>query len=220
VPASQDLGAWFKLQRLTLDAVHASWIADIAPEIVREMRSSLLGRRWLAIRLSTASPVLFGGPAQIQPAQAGQLQSAAWLAAPLADLTNCALELGSLALAGMVRTVVARADVMRLRGLLGSVRYERILKGPPDPLSRTRPGADAGAANSGDDVVERLMRRGAAELMGYAAGVHSAWGESVKLRFERGISEVAPAPTLEPNAAEDCLRACAAAAEPALCGIA
>jgi hypothetical protein len=42
--------------------------------------------------------------------------------------------------------------------------------------------------------------------VGYAASVHPAWGESVRLRFERRASEVALAPSLDPGVVEDCLR--------------
>ncbi|HEY2464503.1 MAG TPA: hypothetical protein VGI32_10620 [Steroidobacteraceae bacterium] len=208
MPASNDLAPWFKLQGLTLDAIHPSWFADLAPELVVEARKNFLCRRWLAIRLSTISPLLFGAPAPLRHAEAQPLQSAAWLEEALADTMDCAFDLGLLVLPGLVRTVVARADVMRLRSALGAARYERILKGQPDSLFRAHAtGADIEPAiDGGAAVVERLTRRGAAELMGYAASVHPAWGESVRLCFERRASEVAPAPCLDPDVVEDCLR--------------
>jgi hypothetical protein len=55
-------------------------------------------------------------------------------------------------------------------------------------------------------MVERLVRCGAAEFAGFADSLHPAWGESVRLTYERAWWFDACAPSLIPAAAEACLR--------------
>jgi hypothetical protein len=55
-------------------------------------------------------------------------------------------------------------------------------------------------------MVERLVRCGAAEFAGFADVLHPAWGESVRLTYERAWWFDACAPSLTPAAAQACLR--------------
>jgi len=201
-----DLQAWLTLQETTLDRVHASWFPGVAASLVAGARKQPLGRRWLANYLCAESPLLFDLSAQRGLGHVVGLREADRVTELLTDPTDCALELGAMVHAGLVRTAVTRPAVTRLRAALGSERYARVLTAPLVELP-----ASSGARlivedeNEGD-VAARLIRCGAGELMGYAERVHSAWGESVRLSFDRGWWARISAPVLAPDIAEDCLR--------------
>ena len=109
--------------------------------------------------------------------------------------------LTSLAMAATIRTLVNRPQVVKIRGALGPERYARVLAYPAAP-SQSAPATAAGDL----DMVERLVRCGAAEFAGFADSAHPAWGESVRLTYERAWWFDACAPSLAPAAAEACLR--------------
>jgi hypothetical protein len=201
VSLPEDAKIWFDVQVQTLERVHSSWLPGIAPELLGQARQFALGRRWLANRLSTVSPVLFGLPADLGPEALEELRAAAWLAPLVAAPIERALDLGSLAMAATVRTLVNRAEVIKLRAALGAERYARVLAAP----AADAPPVSA-AAGGAHDIVEQLIRCGASELAGYADSLHPAWGESVRLTFERDWWLDAAAPSLTPAAAEACLR--------------
>jgi hypothetical protein len=90
---------------------------------------------------------------------------------------------------------------VKIRGALGPERYARVLVFPAAP-SQSAPATAAGDL----DMVERLVRCGAAEFAGFADSLHPAWGESVRLTYERAWWFDACAPSLAPAAAEACLR--------------
>jgi hypothetical protein len=197
----EDVKIWFDVQLQTLQRVHPSWLPGIPPELQTQARKLSLGRRWMANRLSTVSPVLFGLPTELGPDAVAELRAAAWLAPLVAEPIESALDLGSLAMAATVRTLVNRSEVVRLRATLGPERYARVLKSVAEPAQGT-----VAFDSSNDDIVERMIRRGAMELAGYADGLHPAWGESVRLTFERDWWLDASSPSLTPAAAEACLR--------------
>jgi hypothetical protein len=197
----EDAKIWFDVQLQTLQRVHPSWLPGIPVELQTQARKVSLGRRWLANRLSTVSPVLFGLPSELGPDAVAELRAASWLAPVVAEPIERALDLGSLAMAATVRTLVNRSDVVRLRAALGAERYTRALTAAVDPA----PGIVAFDSDN-DDIVEQLIRCGATELAGYAECLHPAWGESVRLTFERGWWFDAPSHTLTPATAEACLR--------------
>lgn len=178
--ASDDLKPWLDLQSATLNRVHPSWLRHVEPKLIRAARGNPFGRRWLANHLAQISPALFS--LTVWRADAGdRLGAIAWLTQPLADPMECALELGGLALAGALRTVVARDDVMKLRTALGAARYDRVLQSPPETGSSERPPWTSGSV---EEIADHIARRGAMELAGYADNAHSAWGESIRLSFE------------------------------------
>ncbi|MDB6101696.1 MAG: hypothetical protein JWO52_1695, partial [Gammaproteobacteria bacterium] len=104
-------------------------------------------------------------------------------------------------MAATIRTLVNRPEVVKIRGALGPERYARVLAFPAAP-TQTAPATPAGDL----DMVERLVRCGAAEFAGFADSLHPAWGESVRLTYERAWWFDACAPSLTPAAAEACLR--------------
>jgi hypothetical protein len=205
VSLPQDPKAWFDVQGETLRRVHSSWLPGIPVELVAQARRLSLGRRWLAKRLCIVSPVLFGLPEELGSDAAAGLHAGAWLAPRLREPLECALDLGSLAMAATVRTLVNRPEVVKLRAALGIERYARVLAAPALP-SQQAP-EPARADHDTRDIVDRIVRCGAAELAGFADSLHPAWGESVRLTFERGWWSDVPSPTLTAGAAEACLRA-------------
>ena len=205
---SEELQTWFDLQRETLVRVHASWLPGIPVELLKVARKSALGRRWLAKRLAAASPTLFGRPAPPDSGSASGLVSAAWLMPLLRDSLECALDLGSLALASTVRTIIKGSAVVKLRAALGPARYIRVLTSTPAPSQTAKPQAPPATLTDTDEneIVERLIRCGAVELAAYAEHLHPAWGESVRLTFERGWWRNMLVPQLIPDVAEAALR--------------
>jgi hypothetical protein len=201
VSLPEDARLWFEVQVETLKRVHSSWLPGVPIELLTQARKLALGRRWLAKRLGTVSPVLFGLPAQLDSDAIRRLRAAAWLAPLVADPFECALDLGSLAMAATIRTLVNRPEVVKIRSALGPERYARVLASPAAP-SQSAPATVAGDL----DMVERLIRCGAAEFAGFADSLHPAWGESVRLTYERAWWFDASAPSLTPAAAEACLR--------------
>ena len=182
MPASDDLKPWFDLQSATLSRVHPSWFRNIDPQLILAARRHALGRRWLANQLARLSPSLFSLTVWRSEA-AARLAASAWLAQPLEDPMECALELGGVALAAALRTVVTRDGVMKLRLALGAARYDRVLQSNVVASdSSERPVWTSGEV---ERIADHVARRGAMELAGYAASAHPAWGESVRLSFER-----------------------------------
>jgi hypothetical protein len=201
VSLPEDARVWFEVQVETLKRVHSSWLPGVPIDLLTQARKLALGRRWLAKRLCTVSPVLFGLQTELAAQAIAGLQAAAWLAPLVADPFECALDLGSLAMAATIRTLVNRPEVVKIRGALGAERYARVLAFPA-PASPSAPAPAAGDL----DMVDRLIRCGAAEFAAFADSLHPAWGESVRLTYERAWWFDACAPSLTPAAAEACLR--------------
>jgi hypothetical protein len=201
VSLPEDARLWFEVQAETLKRVHSSWLPGVPIEMLTQARKLALGRRWLAKRLYRVSPVLFGPPPQFDSATLEQLRAAAWLAPLVADPFECALDLGSLAMAATIRTLVNRPEGVKIRGALGPERYARVL------AFRAAPSESAPATAAGDlDMVERLVRCGAAEFAGFGDHLHPVWGESVRLTYECSWWIDACAPSLTAAAAQACLR--------------
>jgi hypothetical protein len=121
-----------------------------------------------------------------------------------------ARELGAMAYASVVRTTVRRAHVKSVRAVLGIECYERVLTASLPELSPPDEPLFWGDAVGDEAVGERIFRQGAAELLGYADSVHRAWGESVRLAFDRKIWANMPATVLPAAVADACLRRLAA----------
>lgn len=201
--ASDDLKPWFDLQSATLDRVHPSWFRNIEPQLILAARREALGRRWLANQLAKLSPALFSLTVWRSDA-ADLLGAAAWLTKPLVDPMECALELGAVALAAALRTVVTRDGVMKLRLALGASRYDRVLQSnavTTEPQERP-----VWVSGTVEGITDHVARRGAMELAGYADHAHPAWGESVRLSFERWWWMSPSEWTLPPTVVETSLR--------------
>jgi len=207
----ENLQAWLALQQETTERVHPSWFPGIDTDLIVHARRLSTGRRWLANRLAQVSPLLFGMPQETETMPARKLREAQWLRTCLHDALECALDLGSLTLASTLRTLVTRSEVMRLRTVVGAERYERLLSAPPAALSLSEPPGLGirvwwGADLRENDLLERLLRRGARELAAYAASLHPALGESVRLSFECNWWDDEGPAFLDPGTTESCLR--------------
>jgi hypothetical protein len=201
VSLPEDATLWFEVQVETLKRVHSSWLPGVPIELLTQARKLALGRRWLAKRLATISPVLFGLPSELDSEAVTRLRAAAWVAPLAAEPLESALDLGSLAMAATIRTLVNRPEVVKIRGALGPERYARVLAYhvPPSQPPAAPPAGDL-------DMVERLIRCGAAEFAAFADTLHPAWGESVRLTYECSWWIDLHYPTLTPAIAEACLR--------------
>jgi hypothetical protein len=216
----EQLQAWFDLQSATLRRVHASWVGGIPAELIDAARRRSLGRRWLAQRLCKKHPLLFALPPRADGEAVAGVHRARWLAPVLDHAQSLALELGALALAPTLRTLVSRSAVVTLRQALGTAPYEKMLSAATDTASAGRDDDLAATAESGGDIVERVTRCGAWELAEYAEHLHPAWGESVRLTFERGWWRDVQARRLTDAAMEAALRAYPQQSEPSASGAA
>lgn len=210
-PAPEDFQPWLALQHETTERVHSSWFPAVSADLVVRARQSSLGRRWLANRLAMVSPLLFGIPYETQALPARSLRDAEWLRTCLREVSECALDVGSLTLAVTVRTMVTRSEVVRLRAVLGTERYERLLSAATAISAGSQSAAFGAVTRSeadwrGNDLLEHLLQRGAREMAAYASMLHPALGESVRLSFECNWWDVESTPLLAPKAIESCLR--------------
>jgi hypothetical protein len=202
VSASDDLKPWFDLQSATLDRIHPSWFRRIEPKLIVAARRNRLGRRWLANHLAGISPALFSLTVWRSDA-AERLGEVAWLAQPLENPMECALELGGVALAGVLRTAVMRDDVMKLKQALGVSRYDRVLQFQAAPAMAEHPAWTRGTVA---EIADYVSRRGATELASYADRAHPACAESVRLSFDRQWWSVISQGTLTATSVETSLR--------------
>ncbi len=106
-------------------------------------------------------------------------------------------------MAPALRTLSDPPELGKIRGALGPARYARVLSSPMAPA---QPPPTAVAEAGKLDMVERLIRVGAAEFAGLADSLHPAWGESVRLTYDRSWWSDACSPSLSVIAAETCLR--------------
>lgn len=178
----QALQTWFDLQSATLRRVHASWFGPGAAELIALARTRPLGRRFLANRLGREQPLLFELPQDTSDLAMQVLRKAEWVLPIMEDAEGCALDLGSLALAPTLRTIVARSAVMKLRQVLGTERYEKMLAAAAVASGAN---SDHVLTEADEGIVESVLRCGAWELEGFAASLHPLWAESVRLSFER-----------------------------------
>jgi hypothetical protein len=195
----QDIRAWFDLQRETLERIHPSWLPAVEAELVVAARQTVTGRRWLANRLGTVCPLLFALPRGVGPGCVQDLQPLGWFRTALREILECALDLGSLALAPRLRTVVTRSAVTRIRTTLGQERYERALAAPA-VVGTTPPADDV------DSLLEEVLHHGAQELAEQAGQLHPALSESVKLSFECNWWDTPSSAMLPRELAMSCLQ--------------
>jgi hypothetical protein len=203
----EEIHSWFDLQRETVQRLHPSWLPAIDAELIGTARQTALGRRWLANRLSGIRPLLFALPCGVGPSSARELHRCDRFRAALHDPVETALDLGSFALAARLRTVVSRPAVTRLRAMLGTQRYERVLNAS---LSSTAAVAVPWLSMRTTDEIEvlfgQVLHHGAHELAAYAAGLHPALAESVRLSFERCWWDSLYPTSLHPDTAAACLK--------------
>ena len=178
---------WVALLKATVDGAPASRFADATPALVEHARSSVLGRRMLALRLQQEAPALFGLP--------GAANESAWIeqhASALFSgerLRGAALDLGALAFSPALRARVERSEVLRLREAVGAARLSFALStdpwrgGLPDAVRHCALAGLARVLHDAEAISELVRQRGRIELFTYASAQHPLFGERVALAF-------------------------------------
>lgn len=188
--------SWPKLQRAALDDVHPAWFAGWDAALVNEARQHALGRRLMALTLAQeAAPVLFGSlPAVIPHALSGS----DWMLLPGDRLAELTLDLGVAAFAEAIRRCIERQPVVRLRRVLGNDRYTRVLaseRGDAQHLPEMQ--TELESALVGDETLKAaIYQRGLAEWMAFAAPVHPAAIERLRLSAAPGLTLATETPWL------------------------
>ncbi len=152
------------LQRLTLADLHAAWLPALDAALLLRAKRSALGRTMLCRQLAAAGYELFRG-LLLDRSDAETLQQNPWLAVPLAQADDLLCELGAMALTPALRAVVMRDEVLRLRRVLGELRYREVLV--RSVLTRPVP-VEALDCSSDETLASQLRRRGAHEIDRYA----------------------------------------------------
>lgn len=172
--------SWAIVQRSALDGAHAAWLHDIPRPLVDAARDDPAGRRLLARRLVDAAPAIFAGFPAVLPAA---IVASGWMRCAPSVLDERAMDLGALAFAALVRLRIARAEVVRLRHVLGAARYANVLA--EAAVGGVVPsGAEAAfaAALGSDEALHRLiLEQGRREWAAHARDVHPVAFEWLRL---------------------------------------
>jgi len=177
---------WVALLKSTVDGAHASRFADATPALVEHARSSVLGRRMLALRLENEAPALFRLPAANDSAWIEQHPAALFSGE---RLRGAALDLGALAFSPALRARVERSEVLRLREAVGAARLSFALStdpwrgGLPDAVRHCALAGLARVLHDAASIAELVRQRGRIELFTYASAQHPLFGERVALAF-------------------------------------
>lgn len=174
------------LAQAGLTDLDASWVPSVEPSLLAAGQRSQLGRHWIVNTLAESWGLFNDLSVYSEELQPPHLPL--WL---FSDLPSRApLVLGALTFAGVIRKSVARAQVSRLREVLGSQLHQKILDEPDS--SDTHPPATIqqnihAVIQAGDHQVlaTRFRRQGAAELYHSAHHYHPYAGERVALTFPR-----------------------------------
>ncbi|MBN8887453.1 MAG: hypothetical protein J0I77_17145 [Rudaea sp.] len=162
-----------RLRSLALQEAHAEWLPELSAALIAQMRASPLGLRMLARALAEGPAVeLFAVPLWHMPAHAE------WLFWPRPALDEAALDLAALALSGSIRGTVRRDAVLRLKRVLGEVRYALALSEPPGD---TYPAGFADALVADKPLERYFFAHGYAELIGHAGALHAACAERIRV---------------------------------------
>ncbi len=172
---------WPSLQATALAQAHPSWFEGFEPDLLEQARQSQYGRRLLARDLARhGAPTLFSSiPAAVPHA----LSSEDWLQLARDPLDTLLLDLAAIAFASAIRACINRADVLRLRRVLGEPRYSLALRHTQSAGEYAEAiHADLSRSMISDDaLLETLRARGRLELMTTAVAAHPAAVERLRL---------------------------------------
>lgn len=173
---------WASLRSRALDETDAAWFGAVAPILVDRARQSRLGRRMLARRLAAnGAPLLFGTMPRSTPQAIAVSTWAGW---PVEKLRAIALDLGAIALAPALRSLVRRETVLRIRRVLGESRYGLALAdgGERQAAVAARVRSTVTTALERDEDLDQLVRkRGFGEFLAFARAVHPVCAERLLL---------------------------------------
>lgn len=161
------------LRAIALQQLDPAWISELPAPLVVQMRGSALGSRLLARTLAEGpAPALFAEPVW---AMAPDVE---WLFRSAAELDDVALDLAALALSALIRATVRRDTVLRLKRVLGEVRYALALNETSEHLDSI----GFAKALAADVTLRRhFLAQGHAELIHYAGTIHPACAERIRL---------------------------------------
>lgn len=174
------------LAQAGLADLDASWIPSVEPSLLAAAKRSQVGRHWIASVLAESWDLFNDLTVYSDELQPPQLPP--WLFTNLPG--RAPLVLGALTFAGAIKKSVARAQVSRLREILGLQLHQRILDEPDSP--ETAPSSvaqqDINTAiqvGAPRELATRFRRQGAMELYHSARHYHPRAGERVALAFPR-----------------------------------
>ena len=162
-----------RLRAVAVQQANPGWLAPLPAPLLAQMRASALGTRLIARTLAEGpAPALFGEPYWRMPPDAD------WLLRPPAALDELALDLAALALSALIRATVKRETVLRLKRVLGDARYALALNETSENLDSL----GFAKALAADPALRRhLLAQGHAELVAFAATIHPACAERIRL---------------------------------------
>lgn len=172
------------LRAVAVQQANPAWFSSLPAVLVRNARGSALGARLLASALAEEiAPNLFAEPVWKMPVNAD------WLFWPAPALNEVALDLAALALSASIRATVKRDGVLRLKRVLGEPRYALALNAPAASIDAS---GFAKALAADESLARYLSAQGYAELIGYAATLHPACAERIRLSLAPGAAPSLP----------------------------
>ena len=174
-----------RLLDAALDGAHHGYFGGLPDALLAGGRNSSIGRRMLMRRLLPHAPRVTLDLASVT----GELIDAhPWALWNTQRLHDAAADLGALALVPGLRDCVEREKVLMVRAAIGSRRLAMVLqfnagaRVSGSGVARARK-ALAAALGNAEGVAALVSMRGYRELAGYAARIHPAFGERIRLVF-------------------------------------
>lgn len=167
------------LQQAALRDVHSSWLPMLTPSLLARAKQSAFGRRWLSTRLSAQT--LFRTPSVMLDIPDALLQEQAWWQVSLCEHREHLIEMGAHACLSVLRTAIAREQVMQWRRVLGMPRYMQLLQ-LSDPGERAPLSWPTRVMND-QALIEHLEKVACFELLNYSRQCHPLLAQRVALAF-------------------------------------
>lgn len=174
-----------------------AWFRPLPDELVERALASGAGRVQLWRHLLRS-----GELAGLQRPRRADAPLSGPAALPAPALDELALDLGALACAGAIRTLVDRASVLALRAALGDGRYESALKHRAHAEGRDAEAAHAlKSALADEQALRRIVRdRGACELIVWLRSSDPWSADMLALRFAPGTAPAGASAWLDADA--------------------
>ncbi len=161
---------WHYLNERILPKLDASWFAGAAPELVHEARELPILRPWLWRAVATGTGLKHLSGLSSDAGDAGSSGHEGFLLDEQA-VFPLLLELGALAHAVTIRTLVDRSSVLNLKEVLGAELYARALRLRAMPTGGTPPADEAAILRDPSTPLpglrDSLQRQGAREAVSW-----------------------------------------------------
>ena len=159
--------SWSRLNERILPKLDASWFGVSTPDLVDQARQLPVLRAWLWRALATGAGL---GHVLTVSDHPGEDPQESFLLAD-ATLDPLLLELGALAHASTIRTLVDRSSVLNLKQVLGDSLYARALRLRAMPGGSTPPADESTVLRAAStplvDLREIVLRQGAREAVAW-----------------------------------------------------